>query len=336
MVKFSFIFFAVLLTVMQTSVPVPRKAANNPASGNHNVQKNTSDDKNTSKPSIPISTSNNQGERQKPPDNDASKSIVVREPVPVSKDWWDRLYVIFTGALVVVGGLGVKYAIKTLKAIEKQAAVMSEQREVMLGQLRSMNGQITAISEQTSVAKESADTARENVELIINKERARIIISLKPPDIIPFDLATMTPVTGTDIYFEGFALEISQEGPTTAFNVAGGATIHTSPSKIPARMSDLPRMSVPSTMRPNIEPITEYVSAGVLSAADVEEIREEKTFVHFFGFITYEDVFGKRRKTSFRYIFEISEETMGEGEDSQTVDTSGWVPYGPPEDNQAT
>ena len=61
-----------------------------------------------------------------PTNANAQKSVVIREPVAVTvrTDWWNRLYVIFTGILVIVGSAGVVMAYVTLKAIRRQVDVL--------------------------------------------------------------------------------------------------------------------------------------------------------------------------------------------------------------------
>jgi len=75
-----------------------------------------------------------------------------------SPERWYKAYVIATWILVLIGGFGVRYAVKTLRAIEAQG-------NTMLGQLDAMREQTAAISKSVETAKQSADA-------FINAERA--------------------------------------------------------------------------------------------------------------------------------------------------------------------
>jgi hypothetical protein len=68
--------------------------------------------------------------------------------VSVTKDWWDRIYICFTGILIAVGIFGVRAAYKTLKAIEAQNAHIEK----------------------------SANAALLNAQAVINSERPWIIV----------------------------------------------------------------------------------------------------------------------------------------------------------------
>jgi len=123
--------FAVLLTVMQAASQVPREAADVPTGGSQTVEKNSSGKQPPTTPSfVPNagSPANDQHESSPPPNGNSQQIIVVRElpPVTVTTDWWSKLYVIFTGALMIVGGFGVLFALRTLRAIESQTRVLTE------------------------------------------------------------------------------------------------------------------------------------------------------------------------------------------------------------------
>lgn len=95
---------------------------------------------------------------------DSPEITAKNEPKPVkvtempSPDWWYRTYIIATLALVVFGGLGVRYAIRTLKAIEMQG--------------RTMEGQLATMKEQSAAIAKSAEAAKQSADVLINTERA--------------------------------------------------------------------------------------------------------------------------------------------------------------------
>lgn len=188
-----YLALAVLLAVMQTSAPVPRKAADPSNRASQNIKSDSSSNQSPSqKPQTivqPISAQPNQDTSRNPAAENTQNPVVVRElpPVSITKDRWDRLYIAFTGVLIVVGILGVRAAYKTLRE-------MKAQRETMQGQLTTMQDQLTQMkdsgrqtdslitqatiqAEKTGIAadaaKKSADAARES---IILTHRPKIIV----------------------------------------------------------------------------------------------------------------------------------------------------------------
>jgi hypothetical protein len=91
----------VLLTLMQVSIPVPPKAADASVASSKQVADDAAN-------------------------ANTKEIVVIREPPP-KPDYWYRAYVIFTGALVIIGAMGVLYAVKTLRAIQRQALSMRRQ-----------------------------------------------------------------------------------------------------------------------------------------------------------------------------------------------------------------
>lgn len=70
----------------------------------------------------------------------------------VTKDWWDRIYICFTGVLIVVGIIGVRAAYKTLGEMKAQRVAMQGQLAAMQGQL----GQMESAGKQTDKIIEHA------------------------------------------------------------------------------------------------------------------------------------------------------------------------------------
>jgi hypothetical protein len=138
-----YIALAMLLAVVQASAPSPRKTANTSAGGSQ--QQSTQD----------------QDESHSPSNTNAKKTIVIRESTPVRNvgtDWWYRAYVIFTGALVIVGAVGIRYAIKTLKAIERQSVSMRRQTT-------HLRHSVVYARRSARAAKKSADAANVSADI---------------------------------------------------------------------------------------------------------------------------------------------------------------------------
>jgi hypothetical protein len=65
--------------------------------------------------------------------------------------------------------------------------------------------------------------------------------------------------------------------------------------------------------------------------------RQETSFLHFFGFISYEDVFGDKQRTTFRYIWIPAQYLdVPEAEPSSVlIDEAGWEKNGGESENYA-
>jgi len=116
---------AVILIVCQTASPVPRQAADQTARSNNNVKNKAGNQHSQSGLSLPIrdqTASDDQDKRNKPSNTNTEETVLIPEvaPVPI-KDRWDKASVILAGCLVIIGGFGVIYAIKTLDQVKAQA-----------------------------------------------------------------------------------------------------------------------------------------------------------------------------------------------------------------------
>jgi hypothetical protein len=152
----------VMLAIVQTAPPVPRKTADDAAGTRHEVKTQTQAQQR------PAALA------QGAPQTNATQEL---PPVSVTKDWWDRFYVIFTGALVVVGGLGVFFAIKTLRTIERQARSMRYQTT-------HLKNAVVAAREQAKAAKTSADAALLNAQAVLNSERAWLFTEINRGEML--------------------------------------------------------------------------------------------------------------------------------------------------------
>ena len=173
-----FLVLTVLLAVIQTSLPVPQKATDVSKRAPQSVKSDAADNQTPSqKPQTiiqPIGSMPDKSDSHTPAADDTPKPIIVRElpPVSVTKDRLDKLYIFLTGVLILVGGLGVRAAYKTLKAIERQGLSMRRQtthlRRSVIFSRRSANA-----------ARRSADAAFLNAQAVINAERPWVMIQIK-------------------------------------------------------------------------------------------------------------------------------------------------------------
>jgi len=143
------LILAAVLALMQTGAPVPKGPSNGTAQRTGDANNRSSNDKIQPANASPALNVQQDSGRLKG-ENDVGRTttqntqeaIIVKESPGGSKsrkDWWDRFYVIFTGLLVLVGGLGAGYALRTLKAIRQQSdAIMNAERAWMVAQMENL------------------------------------------------------------------------------------------------------------------------------------------------------------------------------------------------------
>ena len=131
------VLIGVLLAVCQTPIPLPGQTTdtNTPAPKKGKQQTAaaqepaTSIPAVTSSPSVSGSSSQNTTNQHKSQGNPNTVAISDFPSVSVNRDWFDYALVVFNLGLVLIGFFGVRAAIRTLRAIEKQAGLMETQIE---------------------------------------------------------------------------------------------------------------------------------------------------------------------------------------------------------------
>ncbi len=170
-----YVALAVLLAVMQTPPPVPRKAADNAASRSQNIKQKSGTQKTPppTPPAVPqtLEPKKNQHSSESPANTNAQETVVVRElpPVSVAKDWTDRVYWVFSGLLVVVGFLQAWLLFGTLRVIRRQGVSMRRQTAIL-------RRSVLLARRSANAAKKGAEAALLNAQAIVNAERAWIVM----------------------------------------------------------------------------------------------------------------------------------------------------------------
>jgi hypothetical protein len=351
----------VLLAVMQAAPPVPRQTANNPTGAAANVQSKSTADQAQPAPS-PASlkadsngpTNADSGE-QHHENAEHPVSVTKLPPVtlnPSKRDAADWGYWAFSLLLVAVGFLQVWLLYHTLVAIRRQAhemrrqrhemrrqrLVMSSQFETMKAQLQEMQDasqqsdrlieqaakqaeQLTAVA---NAGKLSAEAAQQNIELIIRKERARLIFEIGNPP--KRSIGHQLHITFT----------VQHDGTTAAFNVESqtNAIVSDSYDSPKNEFIKLP-IGLPNVVSPSYG--TKLFSRPLVQMGDrwgltmdeetLKRIAGKEMFIHFWGFIKYTDFFDRTRETTFRY-------RLVAGVDEESIEY--WQPYGQTGDNRQT
>jgi hypothetical protein len=273
---------AVLLAVMQASPPVPRKAANNSGDGGKNVKQDSS--RQQAPPSTPVVSTPHvdQNSRETPSDANAQETIVVSESAPVpkaAKDWWDKAYVIFTGLLVIIGGLGVGFAVRTLRAIEWQA-------------------------EETKTAAQAAKTgseaAQKSAEALIAIERPWVLISHLMCSYGIFDPGDGKPRT---MGYCNWRFRAYGSTPARIIEIGGAFRTVESIENLPAEpvYGKSPNFTDYTVIAPGLE--SNDVRIPYESMADNPFSAHRDKPLVLMGFVKYSDPFGTTHETRFCYLY---------------------------------
>jgi hypothetical protein len=231
-------------------------------------------------------------------------------PLSIAKDWSDRAYWLFTFFLAAIGGLQVFLLWGNLRAIERQAHQMERQTGIL--------------EKSVALAEKSAETARQNIEMFINRERAHLRVEVVP-------LEWPLPPGPAKLKYR-----VTLHGATEAYVTSSCARAEIMDSLEPPDDAKWwPAMSIPQVIGPNNR-VVEAAVQGIfpkmdLEQPDIDAIDAGKKFIHFRGFIRYEDVFGTERSTRFRRVWEVSNVRNPDGTRS-----AHWGKRGSPKDNSET
>jgi hypothetical protein len=176
---------------------------------------------------------------------------------------------------------------------------------------------------QTVATEEAAIAARKSVEIIINKERARIQLEVGVLTISPAN----DPIPINQVGFR-----VRCHGTTQANIVETRIWAQITDSKEPYRGGAYTAMPIPSVLIPNSDGIggTTHLSYSEQLAIDGVDIfngvRRKQLFVHIYGRIEYQDILEPDRTWiySFRYRHEPNPWSATDGT---------WIRCGIPNDN---
>jgi hypothetical protein len=160
--------------------PVPGQAPDKPANKGGNPKDTSSGQQQPTKRITPATRvkpesspdSQGGGPEQKKSDDPVSISTVKPLDVraDVQKDWMDKLNWVFAATLILIGGCGVYAAVRTLKAIEKQAELMDQQatdaRESAAKQGRDVQASIAEATRASRAMEGIAESMASNVESV--------------------------------------------------------------------------------------------------------------------------------------------------------------------------
>jgi hypothetical protein len=224
------------------------------------------------------------------PKSDSADHATGIEQKTTKNSYWREAFApsaLSNWAVVLVGMGGIIAALSTLSTIRRQT-------EHIARQALSMRYQTTILRESAAATRKAAEATQKSVEIIINKERARIVVK---PDKLSLR-------EGSLIYAVEY--KVFNYGPTFAFIDQNRAEVKISADRsLPQREFAFP-MSLPEAIGPDTEGIKQnafFLQNVRLDKGEIERILKEESFVHFFGFIKYRDVFQEVRETKFAYVW---------------------------------
>lgn len=207
--------------------------------------------------------------------------------------------------LVLVGIGGICAAIKTLRTLE----------------------------DQTQAAFLNATSALRSVDFYISKERARLAVDLKPPNLkdraVSGNPARMVEFT-VSIY-GSTAATILDSGLVSGIFIKGQESEPGLGSAVISPISGLPSRMLPNT--PPLELMTFLFIEESIEGTVLEAIQREEMVPVVRGFVRYQDVFETRWTLHFRCYWGPSEYNIP-GLAWDDVNSGQWLKCGTPEENQ--
>jgi hypothetical protein len=153
--------------------------------------------------------------------------------------------------------------------------------------------------------------SRQNRNMVA-KERARITIN---PSAHPLDLDEGPEwIEALNVVWSGAKITVENLGGTKAFNVRGRAEIIGIPSTEALGSEENSVLDIPTVLEPTTDPITLEIVTLLKGTDHASAVESGREIIHVVGWVTYDDIFGNRYKSSFRYIWKIDNRTLDDGD----------------------
>jgi hypothetical protein len=325
----SVIFLSALALHAQPSQPpIPRQATEITADISSKVKDDPANNKRHSNAS---SAANNdrapneadKGDKKGSATKDTAVKIAELPKVAVSveRDQYDRSYWAFSGLLVLVGALQIILLWRTWKTMDDQA-----KKAIVDAAESAFTTKATL-----QALKQQADAMDKQNKAIRDRERARLTL-INPTDSPDFVSPIRIIDDEPELYMEvGFA--IHNDGASKAFNVRGWGGMVVQDTPEPFTIGNKKPLTIPTVIREATleDPIHISVSEVITDrdsklAEAVDEDGDAKGFFFVYGEIIYDDVFGEKHRTPFRFLWDV----VNYWEGQQWGDASSWVNQSPP------
>jgi hypothetical protein len=341
---------SVFLAIAEAPIPVPRQTAEPAAQGSDKANNQSQGNQN---PSAPASTLVKKPEQAVPPDasqekpraDDKEHSIKLTSLPPVTiadkhKTFWNHVLDwgpwAFGLITAIAAGFQVWLLFRTWRTIGRQADIMERQASEAkesgaqtFAVLKEQSDNALISAESATViamaADKSAKAALDQIQMVKDKERARISVS------VPDDKFEISPAYS----FDAITIKIANDGTTSAFNVIAKAEIFGHPSEDLPPMRPFIPLTIPSVIRANSPPT--HAQVILVQDFDMKSLEESPIpyFFHIGGIVEYDDVFGQSHETTFRYRLKVN--GVLQIPDSENVKIRSWGGWKrTPEENRAT
>ena len=180
--------------------------------------------------------------------------------------------------------------------------------------------QMEIMQKQARATEIAAHAATKSADALISKERARIEIIAGKVQV----------ASGTGI---GISCYLNNVGPTTAFIEDGGVACVEAAKEIEVNYEECIKIpfvgNIPANSRTPTQFLVPLRPKFMLTNDEVLQIRNGNSFVHFYGYIRYRDVFDRSRRVQVHLRWFMRWGGMIQGQIMEW-----WEPAGKPEDNK--
>lgn len=275
------LILTVVLSVVQTSVPVPRQASNNPASASGKVQKKAKDKDTPPSPTPPPINQDQpcaaEGNTNQQGCNNAEHPIAITKLPPVAiipakRDWVDWGLWVFNALLVVVGGFQIWLLIRQLKIINRQADIAQNQEN-----------QMASAGQQTErIIAQMKDTTVRQLRAYVGVSKIFLNLAVNTHPIANVEIQNFGQTPAYEVR-QTCRIDVNQYPPVTP--LADITDEEGSVSLIP-----------PGIKQTGIVALKKPLPSGTV-------IGTQTVTIYARGIITYKDAFGEKRRTTYRFIY---------------------------------
>lgn len=176
---------------------------------------------------------------------------------------------------------------------------------------------LLVVAWQSTETRDAAKSANAQIQMMKDKERARLDVDFPPGDLELDDGPEWTEAMNA--VYAGTKIVVANVGGTNAFNVTAWAQVIGTPNggALGDRHSLL---NIPTVLKPNADPIAVDVITLLKGVNHIAAVKNMSEILHLVGTINYEDIFGEAHEIQFRYLWEVS----GMNVEGKSFDLSKW------------
>ena len=150
---------------------------------------------------------------------------------------------------------------------------------------------LLVIAWQSTETREAAKSADAQIQMMKDKERARIAVDFPPSDLKLDDGPEWTQAM--NVVFAGTEIKVINFGGTSAFNVTALGQIGRKDSRA------LEPLDITTVLKSNTDAITTDVIALLRGKNHVADVKNRTEILYLVGTIKYDDIFGEASRNPF-------------------------------------